>query len=80
MSGFMSTITKLAQTLSSALNGPVIPAVIEIGQDFLELITQAKEVVNTADAGQLQTMIEELEPKVMAHADKTEAALRGGQS
>lgn len=77
MSAFVDTIAKLAQTVGAALGGPVVPAVIAIGQDVLKLITKAKEVVNNENAVELDAIRDELEPKVMAHADATEAKLRG---
>lgn len=77
MSGFVDTIAKLAETLGTALAGPIVPAVVEIGKDFIKLIDEAKVVVSSNDADQLQEIRDELEPKVMAHADQTEASLRG---
>jgi hypothetical protein len=77
MTAFVDTIKKLAETVGTALGGPIVPAVIEIGQDLLELIDNAKEVVGNKNAKELEVIRSELEPKVMAHADKTEANLRG---
>lgn len=73
---FLDTITKLVETVGGALTGPVVPAVVEIGKDVLNLIDNAKEVVSDTDAAHLQSLRDELEPKVMAHADATENALR----
>lgn len=77
MSAFIDTIKKLAATVGTALGGPVVPAVIAIANDVLELIDNAKEVVNNENAAELQVIRDELEPKVLAHADATEAKLRG---
>ena len=77
MSAFVDIIGKLAKTVSGAMSGGAIPAIFEIGQDVLKLIDGAKTVVNTTDAAALQVIRDELEPKVLAHADATEAALRG---
>lgn len=74
---FMSTLSKLATTVGGALGGPIVPAVLEIGKDLLKLMDDAKEVVSSTDVPKLEAMREELEPKVMAHADATENKLRG---
>lgn len=74
---FMDTLGKLAGTVSGALSGGAIPAVIAIGKDVLELIDNAKDVVAEDDVEKLEALREELEPKVMAHADSTEKTLRG---
>jgi hypothetical protein len=74
---FLNTITKLAMTVGEALSGNALPAVIEIGKDVLNLIDEAKTVVATDDVVVLQATRDELEPKVMAHADSTEKELRG---
>jgi len=74
---FIDTLGKLAETVGTALGGPAVPAVIAIGKDVLELIDKSKDVVAETDVTKLEAMREELEPKVMAHADATEAALRG---
>jgi hypothetical protein len=57
--------------------GGVVPAAIAIGKDLLELVNEAREVVSSDDLPALEAMREELEPVVMAHADRTEADLRG---
>lgn len=74
---FLATLTKLAQTVGTALGGPIVPAVIEIGKDVLELIDKAKDVVESKDVPALTALRDDLEPKVMAHADSTEHTLRG---
>lgn len=79
MSAFVDTVAKLAKTLSGALSGGAIPAVIEIGKDVLDLIEKSKDVVNNTDAAQLTAIRDELEPKVMAHATATEKSLRGSE-
>lgn len=76
---FMDTLSKLAQTVSGALSGPIIPAVVAIGKDVVELIDKAKDIVEEDDVEVLENLRAELEPKVMAHADATEASLRGSQ-
>ena len=74
---FMSTLSKLAATVGDALSGNALPTVIAIGKDVLDLVDKAKEVVETKDLPKLEAIRDELEPKVMAHADATEKALRG---
>lgn len=77
MTGFLAAIEKLAGTVGTALGGPLVPAVLEIGKDVLNLIDKAKTVVSIDDADKLQTLRDDLEPKVMAHATATEKSLRG---
>lgn len=77
MSGFVDTLLTLSKTVSAALTGPVVPAVIGIAQDVVQLIDKAKDVVDSDDVPALEAMLADLEPKVMAHADATEATLRG---
>lgn len=77
MSAFLDIVEKLAATVGTALGGPVVPAVIAIGQDVLKLIDEAKTVVNETDVAKLNAIRDELEPKVLAHADATENELRG---
>lgn len=74
---FVATLSKLAGTVGTMLGGPIVPAVVEIGKDLLGLIDKAKAVVSEEDAVKLDAIRDELEPKVMAHADRTEATLRG---
>lgn len=74
---FMDSLEKLTQKVSSILDGGTVGAVVEIGKDILDLIDNAKEVVDETDADKLTMLRDELEPKVMAHADKTENTLRG---
>lgn len=76
---FLSTLTKLASTVGGALTGGAIPAVVSIGKDVLDLIDKSKDIVSETDVPKLEALREELEPKVMAHADRTEAALRGSE-
>lgn len=78
MSTLIDSFFKVAETISEALTGPAIPAVVEIGKDVINLIDNAKEVVSTQDAQRLQAIRDDLEPKVLAHADATEKELRGG--
>lgn len=77
MSAFTDVLGKLATTVGGALTGGTVPAVIGIGQDLLELIDEAKTVVHTDDVATLNAIRDELEPKVLAHADSTEKTLRG---
>lgn len=77
MSAFVDMVKQLAESVGEALAGPVVPAVVEIGKDVLKLIDEAKEVVNNKNAEELEVIRSELEPKVLAHADSTEAKLRG---
>lgn len=76
---FVGMVSKLAGTVGTMLGGPIVPAAIEIGKDLLGLIDKAKAVVSEDDAVKLDAIRDELEPKVMAHADSTEATLRGPQ-
>lgn len=77
MSAWMNTVANLAKNIGVALGGPVVPAVIEIGKDFLKLLNESQHIVNATDAFELQKIRDELEPKVLAHADATEQTLRG---
>lgn len=77
MSDFLASLEKLAESAGTLLGGPIVPAALEIGKDVLNLLHNAKTVVDTNDVGALDAMIAELEPKVLAHADSTEASLRG---
>ena len=77
MSAFTDILGKIVTTVGGALTGGAVPAIIGIGKDVLELIDKAKDVVGSDDLSALEAMREELEPKVMAHADKTEGTLRG---
>ena len=74
---FLASLTKIVSTVGGMLTGPVVPAVIGIGQDVLKLIEESRKVVETKDLPALEALREELEPKVLAHADSTEAKLRG---
>lgn len=74
---FIESLSKLASTVGGILGGPLIPAAIEIGKEVVDLIQRAKDVVNEDDLPKLEAMLDELEPKVLAHADATEAKLRG---
>jgi hypothetical protein len=76
---FVDTVRKLVTTVSEALAGPVVPAVVSIARDLVDFLDNAQDVVNEDDAAELQVMRDELEPKVMAHADSTTATLRGSE-
>ena len=74
---FIDSFAKLVGTVGTALETYSTPA-IAIAKDVIGLIDEAVPVVNsTADAQQLLTMKEDLEAKVMAHADAVEKELRG---
>lgn len=77
MTDFVALLKRISETVSTALAGPVVPAVIEIGKDVIALIDKSKEIVDIKSAEELQVIRDELEPKVMAHADRTEHTLRG---
>lgn len=79
MSAFLDIMKRVTTTLTEAMAGPVVPAVVAIGKDVVDLIKESKEVVSNHDAAELQILLDDLEPKVLAHADATEAALRGEQ-
>jgi hypothetical protein len=74
---FVTTVENLALKVSEALSGDTLPAVVEIGKSLLDLIDEAKQVVATDDVAVLQATRDELEPKVLDHADSTEKELRG---
>jgi hypothetical protein len=74
---FMQMLEKLAMTVGTAMGGPVVPALVGIGHDVLKLIDSAKEVVHEDNIPKLEALREELEPKVLAHAQSTEDRLRG---
>lgn len=76
---FLETIRKLAETVDKALDSPAVPAIIEIGRDVVNLIDSAKDVVAEDNVEVLTAIRDELEPKVMAHADRTEHTLRGSE-
>jgi hypothetical protein len=77
MSAFTDILGKVVTTVSGALGGGAVPAVISIGKDLLDLVDKARNVVASDDLPALDAMREELEPAVMAHADATEKVLRG---
>lgn len=77
MSEFLEKLKTLVTTVSDALAGPIVPAVVAIGQDVLDLIDGAKEVAENDDVEELEALRETLEPLVLAHADATERTLRG---
>ncbi len=74
---FLTTLTEVAGKVSAMLTGPVVPAAIAIGESVIKLIKDSKEVVASDDIPALDALLEDLEPKVLAHADTTEAKLRG---
>jgi hypothetical protein len=74
---FVTTVENLALKVGEALSGDTLPAVVEIGKSLLDLIDEAKQVVATDDVAVLQATRDELEPKVLDHADSTEKELRG---
>ena len=74
---FLNSVEKLVATVTAALEGPVVPAVVGIAKNVVDLLESSKEVVNSTDAQALQAKLDELAPKVQAHADLTESELRG---
>jgi hypothetical protein len=76
MSDFINSIVEIAGKINKAIDGYLVP-ITGIARDFIQLIDMAKEVVDTDDVAKLQQLRDDLEAKVMAHADKTEATLRG---
>jgi hypothetical protein len=69
MSGFTDILGKIVTGVTGAMTGGgVVPAAIAIGKDLLELVNEAREVVSSDDLPALEAM---------AHADRTEADLRG---
>lgn len=77
MSTFVTTLVKMGETVSKMMDNPAIPAIVEIGKDMLNVISAASQVVHTDDLPALEQLRDDLEPKVMAHADRTEKTLRG---
>lgn len=73
----LDKILELGQTLAPFLQGTPVGPVVAIGQQVLELIDKAQEVLDEDDAARLSALRDELEPLVMAHADQTAAKLRG---
>jgi hypothetical protein len=76
MSDLIESIVEIAGEIDKAIEGYVVP-ITDIARQFIKLIDVAKDVVNTDDVAKLQQLRDDLEAKVMAHADKTEATLRG---
>ena len=74
---FIDTLSKLASTVSGAMSGGTIPAVISIAKDVIELVDKAKDVVAETDVPKLEALREELEASVLAHSKRTEDTLRG---
>jgi hypothetical protein len=74
---FIDSLTKMVGTVSGLLAGPIVPAVLAIANDLIELIDNAKDVIHSDDQEALQALRDQLEPLVLAHADATEAKLRG---
>ena len=72
----LDQILKLGETVLPFLDGTPAEPVIAIAQKVLELIDKAQEVLDEDDAARLAALREEIEPKVMAHADATAAKLR----
>lgn len=73
----LDKILELGNTLAPFLKDTPVGPVVAIGQEVLKLIDKAQEVLGEDDAARLQTIRDELEPLVMAHADETAAKLRG---
>ena len=78
-SSFVSTLEKIATVLSGGLSEGV-PIAVALGKDVVDLIDHAIPIVSETDAAKLQATRDALEPQVLAHADRTEAELRGGQA
>lgn len=76
MSDFINSIVDIAGKINKAIDGYLVP-ITDIARDFIQLIDTAKNVVGTDDVVKLQQLRDKLEAKVTAHADKTEATLRG---
>jgi hypothetical protein len=71
LSKIVSGVLDVAEKLLPALEGTPAGAVVEAGKSVLDLIDQVREVVSTDDAAALQAKREALEPKVLAHLDRT---------
>lgn len=76
MSALVDSVSKIAGLASKVLEGYLVPG-IDIAKSVIELIDNVKETVGTENEAALQVLRDELEPKVLAHADATEKALRG---
>jgi hypothetical protein len=73
----LDTLMNLVKQASAALDGPVIPAVLDIGKSVIELVDEVKGTINQNDAVILGELRDTLEAKVLGHADTTEDKLRG---
>jgi len=73
---FVDKLAAVATKVGAAVEEYYQPAV-DIAKSVVDLIESAKEVVHETDVDKLTAMQEDLETKVLAHADKTEATLRG---
>lgn len=71
LSKIVSGVLDVAEKLLPALEGTPAGAVVEAGKSVLDLIDQVREVASTDDAKALEAKREELEPRVLAHLDRT---------
>ena len=71
LSKIVSGVLDVAEKLAPALEGTPVAAVVQAGKSVLDLINTVKEVAPSTDAAALQAKREELEPRVLAHLDRT---------
>lgn len=71
LSKIVSGVMDVAEKLMPLLDGTPVGAVVQAGKSVLDLIDNVKDVASTDDAAALQAKRDELEPKVLAHLDRT---------
>lgn len=71
-SKIVSGALSIADKLAPLLEGTPAGAIIEIGEEVVDLLKNARATATTEEtADALEAKIEELEPKVLAHLDDT---------
>ena len=71
----VSGVLDVAEKLTPLLSGTPAGAVVLAGKSVLDLIDTVQEVAAEDDVAKLKARREELEPKVLAHLDRTIASL-----
>lgn len=67
----IGSVLDVAEKIAPALEGTPVAAVVAAGKSVLDLIDTVKEVARADEAEALQAKREELEPRVLAHLDRT---------
>jgi hypothetical protein len=75
LSTIVDGILDLADKILPALEGTPVPAIVAAGKAAIDLIDKARDVASDTDQARLSAKRNELEPRVMAHLDKTIASL-----